>query len=154
MINQPSINVEEVDPNFDSCFSFCNAFSREASNNLAQPMKANTFERALVEAFANRFPSRATAHQCAQMSVSGSSQSGSSNQELGSQAAWCVAQEYGSSEYRWSSLIRFKTVQKTGCLNIQRIAHGKPSSLYVATNFWHLALVLNTSRAGVVPVFQ
>ena len=76
-----------------SSFSFCNSFPREACNNLAQPMKVNTLERALVEAFSNRFPSRATAHQCTRMSVSVSSQSGGSNQELDTQAVWCVAQE-------------------------------------------------------------
>ena len=59
-----------------------------------QPMKVNAFERAFVEACANRFPSRATAHECARMSVSVSTQSGSSNQELSPQAVRCVAQEF------------------------------------------------------------
>ena len=57
-------------------------------------MKVNTLERALVETFSNKHPSRATVHQCTQMIVSLSSLSGSSNQELGSQAAWRVAQEF------------------------------------------------------------
>ena len=59
-----------------------------------QPMKINTLERASAEEFSNKLPSRPTLHQCAHMSVSVSSQSGSSNQELGSQAAWRVAQEF------------------------------------------------------------
>ena len=57
-------------------------------------MKVNTLERALVEAFANRFPSRAKAHQCAQMYVSVSTYGSSSNQELSTRAARCVAQEF------------------------------------------------------------
>ena len=76
------------------CLSFGNSFSREARNYLAQPMKVNTFERALVEAYANRFPSSATAHQCAQMSVPVSPHGSSSNQELSTRAARCVAPEF------------------------------------------------------------
>ena len=74
-------------------------------------MKINTPERALVEAFSNRFPCRATAHQCTQMSVSVSSQSGSSNQELSSQAAWCVAQEFLMSLFPGFSMINFEISQ-------------------------------------------
>ena len=76
------------------CLSFGNSFSGEASNNLAQPMKVNTFKMALVEAFSNRFPRRTTAHQCAQMSVSVSTQCGRGNQEPSSQTAQCVSQEF------------------------------------------------------------
>ena len=72
---------------------FSNALPREACNNLAQPMKVNTFERALVEAFANRFTSRATAHQCAQMSVPVSSHGSRTNQELCTRAARCGAEK-------------------------------------------------------------
>ena len=57
-------------------------------------MKVNTLQRALVEAFSNKFRSRATVHQCTQMFVSVSSQSGSTKKELSSQAAWRVAQEF------------------------------------------------------------
>ena len=53
-------------------------------------MEVNTFERALIEAFANS----ATAHQCAQMSFLVSPHGSSSNQELGTRAAQCVAQEF------------------------------------------------------------
>ena len=77
------------------CLSFCNSFSREAGNNLAEPTKVNTFERALVEAFANKFPSLETdsASMCPDV-CSCSPQSSSSNQELGTRAAWCVSQEF------------------------------------------------------------
>ena len=76
-----------------SRFSFCNSFPREASDDLTQSMIVNALEGALVEAFSNKFPSRTTTHQCAQMSVVASSQCGGGNQELTSEVAWCVAQE-------------------------------------------------------------
>ena len=77
-----------------SRFSFCNSFPREAGDDLTQPMKVNALEGAWVEAFSNRFPGRTTAHQCAQMSVSVSTQCGRGNQALSSQTARCVSQEF------------------------------------------------------------
>ena len=56
-------------------------------------MKVNTFKRALVEAFADRFRSCAAAHQCAQMSVPASSHGSSSNQKLGTRAARYIAEK-------------------------------------------------------------
>ena len=50
-------------------FSFSNSFSRDVRNNLAQSMEIDTFERALFEAFSNRFPSCTSVHQRAHMSV-------------------------------------------------------------------------------------
>ena len=57
-------------------------------------MKVNALEEELVQAFSNRFRSSTTAHQCAQMSVSVSTQCGRGNQEAGSQTARCVSQEF------------------------------------------------------------
>ena len=51
-------------------FPLCNSFSREDRNNLAHSMEINTLERALVEAFSNRFPRFTAAHERAQVSVS------------------------------------------------------------------------------------
>ena len=82
-----------------SRFSFCNSFPREASDDLTQPMKVNALERAFVEAFSNKFRSRTTAQQCAQMSVSVSTQCGRGNQELSSQTAQCVSQEFLMSQF-------------------------------------------------------
>ena len=62
-----------------SGFSFCNCFPREPGDALTQPMGVNALERrALVAAFSNKFASRTTAHVCAQMSVSVSTQCGRS----------------------------------------------------------------------------
>ena len=51
-------------------FSFSNPFSREVCNNLAQPIEIDKLKRALVEEFSNKFPSRSSVHQSAQMPVS------------------------------------------------------------------------------------
>ena len=58
-------------------FAFSNSLPREASNtNLAQPMKVNGLEGAMVEAFPDKFPSFTTVHQRAQVSVSVGTSSG------------------------------------------------------------------------------
>ena len=45
--------------------SLYNSFSREAGDDLTQPMKVNALERALVEALADMFPRFIAVHQCA-----------------------------------------------------------------------------------------
>ena len=112
-------------------FSFCNSILREASDDLTQPMMVNALEGALVEAFSNRFPSRSTAHQYAQMSVY-VMRLRQSRTWLLDCGACCVdvhdecflalsritlksaRAANGSSGYWWPLLIRFKIVQKTG----------------------------------------
>ena len=76
------------------CLSFCNSFPREACNNLAQPMKINTLEKNIGRIIFQQVPKPRNSASMCYMSVSVSTQGGSSNQELSPQAARCVAQEF------------------------------------------------------------
>ena len=74
-------------------------------------MKINALERSLVEAFSNKFQSRATGLQCTQMSASVTSQSGSNNNEVGAQTTWCVAQEFLMSLFLAFSMVTLKSAR-------------------------------------------
>ena len=51
-------------------FSFYEAFTREARNDLGRPVKVNAFEGLRIKAFTGRFPRFAAVHQRTQVSVS------------------------------------------------------------------------------------
>ena len=60
-------------------------------------MKVNALKGDWIEAFPNRFPRFAAVHQRSQLSVSVRSQCSRSSQQLGSQAARCLARELADS---------------------------------------------------------
>ena len=54
-------------------FSFCEVFTRQARNDLAEPVEINAFERNRIKAFSHEFPRFTTSHWCSEVSVSTSS---------------------------------------------------------------------------------
>ena len=52
------------------CFSFCEVFTREARNNLAQPVKVDALEGFRIKAFRHQFPRFTAKYDCAKMPVS------------------------------------------------------------------------------------